>query len=373
MRRSRHAFTLVELLVVIAIIGTLVALLLPAVQAARETARNNTCKNNMKQLSLALASYDTTQRKLPGYVNELFNPNGPKVAPPSGGPPKPTQGRRASWIVMTFPQIEQTALWDVWSSKFGTANPAPTPGIEMLICPSDAPESPNLPWNNYVMNCGLAITDDSIINDKKDNAADGIGIDANRNQNFGPADGREADPPQEMSIAQVADGTSKTLMLSENMHAWYWSFGAELDTTTQTYSQLDGPSNGILDTKHLFGFVFKNPVGGSNPQPSQIERINGDRYVEQATPPTAMALATGATDFSNATNYERYGWPNSAHSGGVNVAFCDGHLTFVADSIDPVIYAQLMTSNRNRSRLIDYTKATPLPERKMQPPPDSAY
>jgi prepilin-type N-terminal cleavage/methylation domain-containing protein/prepilin-type processing-associated H-X9-DG protein len=370
MRRSRHAFTLVELLVVIAIIGTLVALLLPAVQAARETARNNTCKNNMKQLSLALASYDTTQRKLPGYVNELFNPNGPK----SGTPPKPTEGRRASWIVMTFPQIEQVALWDAWSSKFGAANPAPAPGIEMLICPSDVPESPNQPWNNYVMNCGLALTDESIIADARDNAADGIGIDANKNTNFGPADGAENEPPQEMSIAQVADGTSKTLMLSENMHVWYWSFGAVLDTATQTYSQLDGPTNQILDEKHLFGFVFKNPVGGSNPQPSAIERINGDRYFEQGTPPTAMQSSTGPTDFANSTNYERYGWPNSAHSGGVNVAFCDGHLTFVADSIDPVIYAQLMTSNRNRSRLIDYTKPAPgLPERKMQPPPDSAY
>jgi prepilin-type processing-associated H-X9-DG protein len=243
----------------------------------------------------------------------------------------------------------------------------------MLICPSDVPESPNQPWNNYVMNCGLAITDDSLVNDKKDNAADGIGLDANKNLNFGPADGREADPPQEMSIAQVADGTSKTLMLSENMHVWYWSYGAVLDSATQTYSQKDGSMNAILDAKHLFGFVFKNPQT-SPPQPSPIERINGDRYFEQATPPIAMASTADTTDWANTTNYERYGWPNSAHSGGVNVAFCDGHLTFVADSIDPVIYAQLMTSNRNRSRLVDYTKPAPgLPERKMQPPPDSAY
>jgi prepilin-type processing-associated H-X9-DG protein len=175
-----------------------------------------------------------------------------------------------------------------------------------------------------------------------------------------------------MSIAQVADGTSKTLMLSENMHVWFWSFGALLDPATQTYSQVDGTTNGIVDAKHLFGFVFKNPQT-SPLQPSAIERINGDRYFEQATPPTDMKISTGPTDFAHA-NYERYGWPNSAHSGGVNVAFCDGHLTFVADSIDPLIYAQLMTSNRNRSRLIDYrTTPQPTPERKMQPPPDSAY
>ena len=65
----KRAFTLVELLVVIAIIGTLVALLLPAVQSSRESARNNTCKNNLKQISLALLNYDTNLRRLPGYIN----------------------------------------------------------------------------------------------------------------------------------------------------------------------------------------------------------------------------------------------------------------------------------------------------------------
>jgi hypothetical protein len=55
------------------------------------------------------------------------------------------------------------------------------------------------------------------------------------------------------------------------------------------------------------------------------------------------------------------------------MAFCDGHLTFIAETMDPVIYAQLCTSNRQRSRLIDYTVSGGLPERKMTPPPDNAY
>ena len=71
MRHARRGFTLVELLVVIAIIGTLVALLLPAVQAARETARGNTCRNNMKQLQLALTNMDSTLKRLPGYATAL--------------------------------------------------------------------------------------------------------------------------------------------------------------------------------------------------------------------------------------------------------------------------------------------------------------
>jgi prepilin-type N-terminal cleavage/methylation domain-containing protein/prepilin-type processing-associated H-X9-DG protein len=374
--RKRAAFTLVELLVVIAIIGTLVALLLPAVQAARETARNNTCKNNMKQLGLALQSYDTTNRKLPGYANELINPNSPKAPNPHNTAVKvPTVGRRVSWIVMTFPQIEAQALWDAWSSKFGTGNRPPAPGMEILICPSDAPESPNEPWTNYVGNCGMAITDQSPpeINDKKDSTADGIFVDSNKNGFFGPIDGREKDPPLEASMGSIADGTSKTIMLSENMHAWYWSFGAVLDGGG--YVQNDDPAtNKVRDVKQLFGFVWKNPM--STPmQPSQIERINGDRYFEQASPgpPTSMADFSGSKDWAS-MNYEQYAFPNSAHSGGVNVQFADGHLVFVGEALDPLVYAQLMTPNRNRSRLVDQTTpATPVPERRMTPPPDSAY
>src|ERR1700742_211202 len=108
MRHARRGFTLVELLVVIAIIGTLVALLLPAVQAARETARGNTCRNNMKQLHLALTNMDSTLKRLPGYSEEIFNPNGAKT----GTPPNFTASfsRRASWVVRIFPYMEEQPL-----------------------------------------------------------------------------------------------------------------------------------------------------------------------------------------------------------------------------------------------------------------------
>jgi len=353
MTQKRQAFTLVELLVVIAIIGTLVALLLPAVQSARETARGNTCRNNIKQLQLAMQMYDTQMRKLPGYVNELYNPNAQKD---SNKLIPATEGRRASWIVMAFPHIEQAALWDAWNTKFGSGNPPPAPGIEMLTCPSDAPDVPSAPWTNYVANAGMAFTDETNPDKSIENPADGIFFDNNKNPNFSPnvTDNRESTPRVEMSLAQIADGTSKTFMLAENMHAWYWSYG--------TNDQNQDNSN-IRDCKHLFGFIWKNVT--STGQPSKIERINGDRYFD----PPAVVPQT-MEQFADVSTYESYGYPNSTHPGGANIAFCDGHVVFIAETMDPLVYGQLMTSNRNRSNLKDASGKT---ERQLPPPSDSAY
>jgi prepilin-type N-terminal cleavage/methylation domain-containing protein/prepilin-type processing-associated H-X9-DG protein len=359
MRKCR-AFTLVELLVVIAIIGTLVALLLPAVQNARESARNNTCKNNIKQLQLGLTSYDTTQKKLPGYVNELFNPNGPKSSPGSGLPAMPEQGRRASWIVILFPYIENNALWDEWNTRF-QVNPS-APAIEMLTCPSDPPEIPTEPWCSYVGNAGQAFSDGTRADKKLENPADGIFFDDNKNPHFLPSaaaqDGRESYPRGQMSLGyvQANDGTSKTFMVSENLHAWYYSYGLANDDST------------IRDTKHLFGFVWKN-------QPGQTERINGDRYFDHAQPiPQNMdQFAAVGSGSQPPFQYESYGYPSSNHPGGVNIAFCGGQITFVAETIDPLVYGQLCTPNRNRSSLADFSKNPAIPERRLPSPPDNAY
>jgi prepilin-type N-terminal cleavage/methylation domain-containing protein/prepilin-type processing-associated H-X9-DG protein len=363
MRQSRRGFTLVELLVVIAIIGTLVALLLPAVQAARESARRNTCINNMKQLHLALTSYDTQLRKLPGYVNELFNANAQKT----GNPPQVPgdQGRRASWIVMTFPYMEQQALWDDWSTKFGGQPLAP--GIEGLTCPSDPPEIPGEPWSNYVGNAGRGFSDvtrQGEMPDNLENAADGVFVDDNKNPNFGPTDGREPHPRPQMSLGYVQsnDGTSKTMLVSENLHAWYYTYGRDASEGNQ-----------IEDMKHLFGFVWKNVTNSSPQQPADVERINGDRYYDKRTPPSSMFQFSDPPPQPSdqpGQSSESYGYPSSNHPGGVNVAFCGGQIVFVPETIDPLVYGQLMTSNRNRSGL---KRADGTPERKLPPPADDVF
>ncbi|MBW3543701.1 MAG: DUF1559 domain-containing protein, partial [Planctomycetes bacterium] len=95
----RRGFTLIELLVVIAIIAILIALLLPAVQQAREAARRSQCKNNMKQLALALFNYEETAGQFPiTYAN----------------PPNGNNGRSTSWMVGILPYIDQAPLYNTF-------------------------------------------------------------------------------------------------------------------------------------------------------------------------------------------------------------------------------------------------------------------
>jgi prepilin-type N-terminal cleavage/methylation domain-containing protein len=123
----RSGFTLVELLVVIAIIGILVALLLPAVQAAREAARRMQCSNNLKQVALALHNYELIAKELPFGSGYGFTTTG-------------------TWVSFILPQLEQQNLFNQFDFKkpmFDVANkPAITTRINFLTCPSD-PQSQN--------------------------------------------------------------------------------------------------------------------------------------------------------------------------------------------------------------------------------------
>ncbi len=102
-RRLQEGFTLVELLVVIAIIGVLVALLLPAIQAAREAARRSQCSNNMKQIGLAVLNYESAVGRLPaGSTTETASIGGPYYT---------------TWTVEILPYLEQAPLYDLWDSK----------------------------------------------------------------------------------------------------------------------------------------------------------------------------------------------------------------------------------------------------------------
>jgi len=345
----RHGFTLVELLVVIAIIGTLVGLLLPAVQAAREAARANTCRNNLKQLVTALSIRESSLKEFPGYVNKLGIPGD-----------LPANQNRASWVVMTFPHLEQTPLWDIWNQRGADGRPNAQdeqafPSIEILVCPSDPAETIGEPLLSYVGNAGFVNCDSSNLTampgdpGRRENAANGIFFDRTRvfAGAFGASvaeDNRDGGPDPEirMTIAYIqakGDGTTRTMMLSENMNATHWGY----------IDPINGGANTTSDEKYHFGFCWEQPeaiidsLASPETQPNfateaRFRRFNGLRELLNES-----SITTNMT-----TNY---GFPSSNHPGGVQVAFVGGQVQFVTDQIDNLVYAQLMTSNHKKSDL----------------------
>lgn len=350
--KSKHGFTLVELLVVIAIIGTLVGLLLPAVQAAREAARNNTCKNNIRQLQTGLATRESSLGDYPGYVNELGIAGSDRLI-------------RASWVVYTFPYIEQVALWENWSQ--GRVNPnqkssPPTGGsdtllvedgemalLEIMVCPSDPAITSDQPLLSYAGNAGwvgrTAELQPSVVKPDfsrfnggpAENAANGIFFSKIRNQSnmrlLGRPDNNNGDPVINMKPALIKDGLSETILLSENLRTVNWAYvpADEYDFGASTGNQ-----------KYHFGITWAQPNDVANAvadtDPTNDMRIN---YTTEAESPGSLISAM--------TRFE--GFPSSAHPGGVNVAFAGGSVSFVGEDISPTVYAQVMTTDRKNSDL----------------------
>ena len=349
MRQSnRKAFTLVELLVVIAIIGTLVGLLLPAVQAAREAARRNTCAANLTQFSKALTIRETATKDLPGYINTL-------------GITGSNQMVRAPWYVTIFPQLEQPQLYERWSSGKMDFDGSVTgqsnfTGLEIFVCPSNPPVTQGQPVTAYVANTGWRNknrTETGTVTGNADveNAANGLFFDRTRitdlkGQTPSPSWLSTSDPRDNaannaskvvMSFAYVqgkGDGSTKTIMLSESLGALYWGYQNSSDYTT------------VQDQPYHFGFGWERPNDVAN---DLKLRVNGSR-----DPNDYENFAGMTTSFNAGTANDtrpRPGLPSSNHSGGVNVAFMGGSVSLISDQIDPFVYAQLMTSNHKQSDL----------------------
>jgi len=317
-RASRHGFTLVELLVVIAIIGVLVALLLPAVQAAREAARRSQCTNNLKQWGLACHNFHDTymDRLPPGAANDM-QPFGV-----SGG-----AGWGSSWMVYILPYIEQSTVYDKWvfSANSGYNNAANATLVSNLkIKPFRCPSS-SVP---EMFNRGGAAA--SIMNVSYTGIA-GSAISPGVTTAVGCCNGSGPLASQEgiffagskVGFNAILDGTSNTWMIGEQSDHLR---DANRQPVTSGYTAGCGNSGG------LYGWI----MGAAHPlNVNQVGWGDGRHFNC-----TTVRFSINQKGFSNtaANGHNNDVGTNfpimSSHPGGVNIGMADGSVRFFSNTLD---------------------------------------
>ena len=324
----KRAFTLVEVLVAIAIIGMLVAILLPAVQAARDSARRINCTNNLRQLGLALHNYESAAGAFPsGAISKEFRDS----------PWTPHNYFRWSSLAYLLPHLENAdsyELLDLDVPMYGvdfqitSANrQAVAARIEAFLCPADEEvvTNPQLGPTNYA-------------------ACAGTGIDGGSPYE---ADGLFYVNSATKSV-EVEDGLSRTIAFSESI------LGRNPPPLTPRED---------ADPRFVYGFARAVPLTEEScrqtamwnfTQPRGFSWANGEyrsalynHYLQPNSPEfdCISALISGPIDIVHAG----YGWKTarSWHRGGVNASFADGSQRFITDKIAPAIWRAYATTSGN--------------------------
>jgi len=344
--RARSGFTLVELLVVIAIIGILIALLLPAVQAAREAARRSQCTNNLKQLGLALHNYADSNKEALGYNSDRI------VNTP------PEQVKDFSWIVSVLPYLEQQPLYDQFNFNDPGANVGTIPGpngvtnaalrqtiLPAVICPSNdqtelrqnqgsgysniggGPPAGGLDYVGSLGHVWAGWNDCGAVPDFESSDPDFPPGDPNNRFRKGSlgtpwigwSDGEQANCNGVFQqrggrrLRDIIDGTSNTVAVFEDLH-WngYSVTGGPFNTNANSDSAWACPVAAVRS--------LRNPINNRNPawwQPSAI----GD---------------------PNRGDWRCHGW-SSRHPGGAQALLADGSVHFFSETMDHFVRYAIAT------------------------------
>ncbi len=317
-----RGFTIVELLVVIAVIGILMGLLLPAIQAARESGRKTACMSNVYQIAMAMNRYDQDKGKLPGWMKRVYCRNDGIDNNRKAGVDEANEHLTWSWPPELLPYLERRDIYDmlvsnlypVWTDTTLTAaqKKGIAPGfIGTFTCPSSPPNADNFAPSAYAANAG----------DMTGNQYNGV---------LPPGDFPNGTSSATNSLEDVADGdgTATTLLLAEI--AAYRNDGAQ-----GTWAYIGN----LTDASGApFGYgVFTYP--------------NSDGFTSVTTSTTGYheGWLTFGHQTAAQTLRNTRAKPESSHIGGYVVAFCDGHSYFISSDIDSPVYMQLVTSNNSRS------------------------
>lgn len=331
--RERRGFTLVELLVVIAIIGILIALLLPAVQAAREAARRSQCTNNLKQLGVALHNYHDVYKKMPFLCGGTGAGSG--FGAYTTWSPVGTSAYRLSGFVSLLPFMEQQAVYDQSAnnnfSPGGWCNVANSPvyaKITAFFCPSDGGVSEHERGSrNYMMSMGDW-------NMQHHDAARGQ---KNPRGPFGTH--RQAGLGSCYSFATVKDGLSNTAGFSERVVD-----GHRMADFKGGFAAISGLFPGSTTGAAMLPIVPLNcmnaPVVNQSYTTPATGNVTGQYWSDGASvmcafntilPPNAPSCAPAGTATQEARLLVP---PTSYHPGGATVCMLDGSVQFISETID---------------------------------------
>lgn len=322
----RRAFTLVELLIVVVIISMLAGLLIPAVNYAREAARRTQCINNQKNLGIGIINYATNNNGLPGYLNQLgrYSNNSPRML---------------SWVVAILPEIEENKRYEILiaddaaddvdddDNHFDNAAPALQSSPPVLICPSAyLQQRSDTPILSYVVNCG-----------PEANSGDGTAITGNVTPTFTLFKDRRSTLTtinKKVKLDEIVDGTSNTILLSENMQAWTW-WDSDWSISIST---IFAPNELLNNTRELsntrcslivasLGFVWSNRSGTSF-----LSKINAGRETEPVLTNTNKAR------------------PSSMHPGIVIMLYGDGSAKSMDDDCGFGPYLSAVCPNDTKAK-----------------------
>ena len=317
MKKRQSAFTLVELLVVIAVIGILIALLLPAVQAAREAARRTSCTNNLKQVGLALHNYHDTYRKLP-----------PSAALPVTADvfdPWSAQARLLAFL-------EQQNLQDLidWSRNYSSQPLVTETRVAAYLCPSEIKDTERPDGNlthyplNYAINVGTWFVYDPVTR----RGGNGLSY-----------------PNCHAGFASLVDGTSNTLAFAE-VKAWtpYLRDGGN---PKDSGAAIPGTPAGVSS----LGGSFKADSGHTEWVDGRAHQTG---FTGTFTPNTPVPFDSGGIQYDIDFTSAREGkavdqltyaavTARSYHSGGVNASLADGSVRFISETIELSTWRSLVT------------------------------
>jgi prepilin-type processing-associated H-X9-DG protein len=275
--------------------AALVVLFFAAIGSAQigqlfESGRQTTCKNNLRNLALALISYDSQFNQLPGFHDFIKDGNGRVLSRPL--------------LYAVFPQLERNDLYEQSSAANYPHDGVKETFLGLLICPSASKwsekERQGVPMN-YLCNTGMP--DVPSAKAPPDLRANGVFQDRYLSNRLGLASGNNT-----LNYVNAKDGAANTLLMSERREIGRWTDTAEYDVS----------------------FVWHPPFK-ENP----LHKIN-------SKPQNAYA-----------TNKYVLSRPSSNHPGVVHVAFCDGHVRSLREKVEYKVYAQLLTCDGRRAALVD--------------------